>query len=239
MKTTATKATAKQLFSICPTATKPNTRSFTSLTMSPETEIPTKRSKPHISILLATWFGSRLFTKSSRHLGLSRRRRRLGSGYLDFVSPQLLHLEHGARRLFLDDGFITRAFDIASLFLYRRSAYSLPLALPVTRKSKTPNGWSSTKSPANSSPTIYFSGFCLSTGKAGCSDLYFFASLISGSRSPRGNWSASPAAGASWPTIGWRASTLQLSCVSRYTSECYESRPGLRRSGGEERQSTH
>jgi len=25
--------------------------------MSPETEIPTKRSKPHISLLLATWFG--------------------------------------------------------------------------------------------------------------------------------------------------------------------------------------
>ncbi len=32
---------------------------------------------------------------------------------MDFVSPRLLHLEHGARRLFLDNGLVTGSVDIA------------------------------------------------------------------------------------------------------------------------------
>ncbi len=74
--------------------------------MSPETEISTKRSKPRISLLLATWFGLGYLPKAPGTWGSLG-----GVGVwfwvLDFVSPQLLHLEHGARRLFLDDGLVT------------------------------------------------------------------------------------------------------------------------------------
>src|SRR5450755_3903984 len=48
-KRTARKATARRSFWICPNAMKLSTES--------DSVIPSPRSKPHISILLATWFG--------------------------------------------------------------------------------------------------------------------------------------------------------------------------------------
>ncbi len=89
--------------------------------MSPETEIPAKRSKPHISILLATWFGLGYLPKAPGTWGSLG-----GAAFavswlveLGFVSPATTVILYQDAR-FLDDGLLPPSMPTSlSLFLYR------------------------------------------------------------------------------------------------------------------------
>ena len=185
----------------------------------PDSAIPSPRSKPRISILLATWFGLGYLPKAPGTWGSAG-----GAAIALLLSWLGFHSIKTVTGFFPGKNFWTWGLQPGYGQVLIAVIITIVGVVVADRAAK----YAQIKDPQwvvideVSGQLISYSCFCwitpLLNWKYLSAGIYTFSRCsISGSRFPRGKPEHFPAAGASWPTIGWRESTLRLCCGWRYT----------------------
>jgi phosphatidylglycerophosphatase A len=169
----------------------------------------TRGPKPHISLLLATWFGLGYLPKAPGTWGS------IGGVLLEIlVGGVVFYKSLPVLRMERDVYFWTSPLISSYLQVWVAVAIAFLGVVVANRAAKYAQvkdpQWIVIDEVSGQLITYYlFFGVLPLYWKTYVLGFILFRALTSGSRSPHGNWSICPAAGESRPTIGWRASTLQ------------------------------